>query len=100
MFIVLSSYTAPIEEIDLVLPDHAEWLTRHYDTGEFLFSGRRKPRVGDVIIARPMVRGKLDAILSTDPLAYREMVHYEVIEFSATRTAPGLNWANETLLAG
>lgn len=98
MYVVLSTYTAPIEEIDLVLPDHAEWLTRHYEAGEFLMSGRREPRVGGVIIARPMLRGKLDAILATDPFSYRHLVHYEVIEFSATRTARELNWINEALI--
>lgn len=96
----MSTYTAPIEEIDLSLPDHAEWLTKHYETGEFLVSGRRAPRVGGVIIARAMARGKLDAILATDPFSYRHLVHYEVIEFSATRTARELNWMNEALVAG
>lgn len=97
MYVVLSTYSAPREEIDLLLPDHVEWLSRHYDSGEFLVSGRRKPAVGDVIITRPMLRGKLDAILSTDPLSYRGLVHYEVIEFAATRTAPNLNWVNELI---
>jgi uncharacterized protein YciI len=99
MYVVLSTYTAPIEEIDLVLPDHAEWLTKHYEAGDFLLSGRREPRVGGVIIARQMLRGKLDAILSTDPFAFRHMVHYEGIAFSATRTARELNRVNENLVA-
>lgn len=97
MYVVLSTYTAPIEEIDFVLPDHAEWLTKHYEAGDFLMSGRRAPRVGGVIIARQMLRGKLDAILATDPFAYRHLVHYEVIEFNATRTARVLNSINEAL---
>ncbi|MGH3449280.1 MAG: YciI family protein [Haloechinothrix sp.] len=99
MYVVLSTYTAPIAEIDYVLPDHSEWLTKQYEAGHFLFSGRREPRVGGVIIARPMLRGKLDAILATDPFAYRHLVHYEVIEFSATRTARELNWINEALIS-
>lgn len=98
MYVVLSTYTAPLEEIDFVLPDHSEWLAKHYEAGDFLMSGRREPRVGGVIIARPMLRGKLDAILATDPFAYKHMVHYEVIEFSATRTAKELNWINEALV--
>lgn len=97
MYVVLSTYTAPIEEIDFVLPDHAEWLTKHYEAGDFLMSGRREPRVGGVIIARQMLRGKLDAILATDPFAFRHLVHYEVIEFNATRTARELNAVNEAL---
>lgn len=98
MYVVLSTYTAPLEEIDFVLPDHAEWLAKRYEAGDFLMSGRREPRTGGVIIARAMARGKLDAILATDPFAYKHLVHYEVIEFSATRTAKELNWINETLV--
>lgn len=99
MYVVLSTYTAPIEEIDFVLPDHAAWLDKHYEAGDFLMSGRREPRVGGVIIARSMPRGKLDAILSMDPFSYRHLVHYEVIEFRATRTAREINALNEALAA-
>ncbi|MGC7097152.1 YciI family protein [Amycolatopsis lurida] len=97
MYVVLVNYTAPLEEIDYALADHAEWLTRQYEQHHFLASGRRNPRIGGVIIARPMPRGKLDAILATDPFALRHLATYEVIEFSATRTAPELNRINEAL---
>ncbi|MDV6011547.1 YciI family protein [Haloechinothrix sp. LS1_15] len=97
MYVAVSTYTAPINEIDYVLPEHIEWLERHYDSGDFLVSGRREPRVGGVIIARPMLRGKLDAILATDPFSYRHLARYDVYEFAATRTAPELNWINETV---
>ncbi|MEU3627993.1 hypothetical protein BS329_12630 [Amycolatopsis coloradensis] len=97
MYVVLLAYTAPIEEIDYVLPDHAEWLTRQYERGNFLASGRRDPRIGVVIIARPMARGKLDAILATDPFSVKHMAAYEVIEFSPTRTAPELRSVNEAV---
>ncbi|SFP35406.1 Uncharacterized conserved protein YciI, contains a putative active-site phosphohistidine [Amycolatopsis arida] len=97
MHVVLVNYTAPLQEIDYALPDHAEWLAKHYECGHFLASGRRTPRTGGVIIARPMSRGKLDAILATDPFAVRHLAQYEVIEFSATRTAPELRALNEAI---
>lgn len=95
MYVAVSIYTAPIDEIDYVLPEHVEWLNRHIATGDFLMSGRRDQRVGGVILARPMLRGKLDAILATDPFSYRNLTKYEVYEFSVRRTAPELNWLNE-----
>ncbi|WP_158888693.1 YciI family protein [Amycolatopsis anabasis] len=97
MYVVLVNYTAPLEEVDYVLPDHVEWLAKQYDHGYFLASGRRVPRDGGVIIARPMLRGKLDAILATDPFAIKHMAKYEVIEFSPTRTAPELRMINEAV---
>ncbi|WP_116047253.1 YciI family protein [Amycolatopsis palatopharyngis] len=97
MFVVLLTHIAPVEEIDLVLPDHAEWLAKQYERGNFLASGRREPRTGGVIIAKPMSRGKLDAILATDPFVVGHLVHYEVIEFVATRTAHELHALNEAV---
>ncbi|SEO61243.1 YciI family protein [Amycolatopsis saalfeldensis] len=97
MFVVLLNYTAPIEEIDYVLPDHAQWLAKQYEQGLFLASGRRNPRIGGVIITRPMARGKLDAILATDPFSVQHLARYEVIEFSPTKTAPELRLVNEAV---
>jgi uncharacterized protein YciI len=97
MYVVLLNYIVSIEEIDLVLPDHAEWLAKQYEHGHFLASGRRVPRIGGVILARPMSRGKLDAILASDPFAVQHLAKYEVIEFIATKTAPELRFVNEAV---
>jgi uncharacterized protein YciI len=98
MYIVLLSYTAPVEEVDYVLPDHVAWLARQYAAGHFLMSGRQPTRNGDVIIARSMTRGKLEALLATDPFDTNRLVHHEIVEFRATGTAPGLSQINEALL--
>ena len=50
-----------------------------------------------VILTRPCVRGKLDAVLATDPLVVQHLAHYTVIEFSATRTAHEFHAINEAL---
>ncbi|GAA4612782.1 YciI family protein [Saccharopolyspora hordei] len=90
MFVVLLHYTAPESDIDAYLVDHYEWVSRHYDAGDFIAAGHRHPRSGAVIIARAMARGRLDAILATDPFALHKLVRYEVIEFHALRTVPEL----------
>jgi uncharacterized protein YciI len=97
MYIVILAYTAPREEIDYLLPDHIEWLTRHYEAGRFLCSGRQPTHAGRVIITRPMPRAKLEALLATDPLHVARMVSHQVVEFEATRTAPELARVNEAL---
>jgi uncharacterized protein YciI len=99
MYIVMIAYVAPREEIDYLLPDHIEWLTKHYDAGYFLCSGRRPTHTGRVIITRPMPRARLEALLATDPLDMARMVRHEVVEFEATRTAPELARVNEALAA-
>ncbi|PRX49024.1 uncharacterized protein YciI [Prauserella shujinwangii] len=97
MYIVLLTYTAPLPEIDYELPDHAEWLARQFEHDYFLASGRRDRHLGEVIITRPMARGKLDAVLATDPLALKHLAHYEVVEFAATKTAAELRTVNEAI---
>ncbi|MEU0885947.1 YciI family protein [Lentzea sp. NPDC005914] len=100
MFIVLLKYSAPLEQIDYALPDHREWVEKQYERGLFLASGRQVPRVGGVIITRPMPRGKLEALLATDPWCEQKLVKYEICEFEATRTAPELMKLNEAVLQG
>lgn len=97
MYVVQLTYTAPRQEVDYVLPEHMEWLARQYEHNHLLASGRRERNLGEVLIARPMVRGKLDAMLATDPLALGHLAHYEVVEFSATRTCPELRVLNEAI---
>ncbi|TDC95932.1 hypothetical protein E1161_03970 [Saccharopolyspora aridisoli] len=90
MFVVLLQYTAPEPDIDAQLVDHYEWVTQHYDAGDFIAAGHRHPRNGAVIIARAMSRGRLEAILATDPFALHKLVRYEIVEFQALRTIPEL----------
>lgn len=97
MYVVLLTYTAPVEEVDYALPDHVEWLDRHFKSEEFLAAGRQNPREGCVIITRPMTRARLEAILCMEPFFVRHLATHEVIEFSPTRTAPALRLLNELL---
>ncbi|WP_028661579.1 YciI family protein [Saccharomonospora saliphila] len=95
MYVVLLSYTAPQNEIDYVLPDHSDWITRQYEHGLLLASGRRPDHDGEVLIVKPMPVGRLEATLATNPLVLNKYVTHEVIEFSATRTCPELREVNE-----
>jgi uncharacterized protein YciI len=98
MYIALLNHTAPIEEIDYLLADHVEWLVKHFREGHFLAAGKAASRADGVILARPMPRLKLDAVLASDPFVVKHMSKYEVIEFSASRTAPELRLINEALV--
>ncbi|MBB5956216.1 uncharacterized protein YciI [Saccharothrix tamanrassetensis] len=97
MYVVLLEYIKPLAEVDYALPEHVDWLNKQYEAGRFLASGRQVPRVGGVIIVRPMPRGRLDALLATDPFAQQKLARYRVVEFEATRTAPELAKVNEAV---
>ena len=100
MYVVMLHYTAPAEEVNLILPDHSNWIRQHYRAGDFLIEGRSAPQNGSIIIACAMKRGRLDAILATDPLALQHMVRPEVIEFQALRTVPELARYADRLVGG
>lgn len=43
MFVLELSYTAPLEAVDALLPDHVAWLDGLYEQGVFLRPGARSP---------------------------------------------------------
>jgi uncharacterized protein YciI len=90
MFIVTLTYLKPVEEIDALMPGHVAWLDKGYADGLFIASGRRIPRTGGVILARSGDEAALAGYLARDPFAVHGAARFDVVEFSATKTAPGL----------
>lgn len=89
MFIVMLTYQRPLSEIDALMRRHVAWLERHYESGLFIASGRRVPRVGGVILARSGDAAALEAAMQEDPFVKHGAASFEVIEFTASMTAPG-----------
>jgi uncharacterized protein YciI len=90
MFIIVLRYIKPMEEIDKVLAAHREFLKSNYQKGIFLLSGRQVPRTGGVILAKAKSRQELEAIAKQDPFYLAGVSTFEIIEFIATMSAPGL----------
>jgi uncharacterized protein YciI len=81
----------PLERIDDALEAHRQFLAHHFDPGVFIAAGPKIPRDGGIILASSIDCERLDAILAADPFVVQKLARYEVIEFKATRLAPGLN---------
>lgn len=90
MFAIILTYRNDLSSIDPYLDSHIEWLEKYYRQGIFLFSGRRQPRIGGVIIAHNVTRGTLDQILSEDPFYAHQIADYQIVEFRATKTRSDL----------
>jgi uncharacterized protein YciI len=97
MYLALLTYTAPETEVDYALPDHSDWLRTQFTRGLFLLSGKGTGAADHVILTRSLLRGKLDAVLASDPFVVQRLARYDVIEFTATRTAQELLAINEAL---
>jgi uncharacterized protein YciI len=89
MFILSLTYIAPLDQVDIHIAPHMDWVAKAYESGTFLASGRKEPRTGGVILAQGE-RSQLDALVATDPFAIAGVARYEITEVALTRTAPGL----------
>lgn len=90
MFAVVLTYTAPLTEIDRLVPGHREWLREQYAAGRLLVSGARTPRTGGVLLFATMPRAELDAALDEDPFAVNGVADREVVEFTGTSSVDAL----------
>lgn len=85
MFLILVTYTKPIEEIDAHLVAHREYLDEGYRNNYFVVSGPRKPRTGGIIISQLSDRAQLEAILKNDPFHIHGVATYEIVEFTPVK---------------
>jgi len=93
MYVVLLEYVdtseAALQALDALVPEHRAFLDRHYAAGHFVVSGAQIPRTGGVILARPMERATLDAILAEDPFHREKRASYRIVEFTPSKFASG-----------
>lgn len=90
MFIVLLTYTKPLEVVDALVPAHREFLQCMYRAGTFLLSGRKEPRDGGVILANAESVQALQLVLAQDPFQIHDVASYQVIQFTPTMARPAL----------
>lgn len=81
MFILLLSYKKTLEDIELYLVQHREFLERYYQAGIFIMSGPKVPRTGGVILVNSMDKNSLQEIIKEDPFYQYELADYDIIEF-------------------
>jgi uncharacterized protein YciI len=89
MFLILLRYTRPLQDVELLLTAHRQFLSDYYSSGHFLMSGGMQPRHGGVILAALQDRAEAQAIIARDPFFIEGVAHHEIIEFTPTATADG-----------
>ncbi|KWX88705.1 GTP cyclohydrolase [Paenibacillus riograndensis] len=85
MFIINLSYIKPISEVENHLNEHVKYLDEYYKSNKFIFSGRKVPRTGGVILVNVLSKEELDFILKKDPFYQNQIAHYEVTEVEITK---------------
>ena len=76
--------------VDALLPMHVLWLPQRFDSGYFMVAGRQELRVGEVILAKDLVRLALGELLAAHPI--QVVAHYWVLPLMLARTGPKLAW--------
>lgn len=89
MFIAILTYQKSIEDVEKNLDEHNRYLDKNYKLGNFIFSGRRNPRVGGVILINQESEEKVLEIIKEDPFYFKEIAKYEFINFIPTKYSEG-----------
>lgn len=87
MFVIELTYKAELAEIDAHMAAHVVFLKKYYAAGNFLVSGRKKPRDGGIILAVGRSRRQIEAIVAEDPFYQQRLADFRIIEFRASQRA-------------
>jgi uncharacterized protein YciI len=90
MFVILSSYLKPIDEVEKYLQAHRDYLEIGYQKNYFIASGPQVPRVGGVILSPLHDRATIEEFMAQDPFHLQGIAHYQIIEFQAVKMHPAL----------
>lgn len=85
MFLILLTYRKPIEDVEEYLAEHVAFLDKYYALNKFVFSGRKNPRTGGIILVNHVSKTDVVEIIEEDPFKKHEIANYEIIEFIPTR---------------
>src|SRR5699024_2115370 len=85
MFIVSLSYKKEIREVEKFLKSHVQFLDQYYSEKKFIFSGRKNPRTGGIILVRHVDQNTLMEIIRQDPFYQNEIADYDITEVIPTK---------------
>lgn len=85
MFIISLTYKKDISEVEKYLEPHMQFIEKYYLEKKFIFSGRKNPRTGGVILARNIDNDTLEEMISQDPFYQNGIADYEITEVIPTK---------------
>ena len=85
MVIVMLSYKKKITDVEKFIEPHVEFLNKYYAEKKIIFSGRKEPRTGGIIVFRNVTKEEAREIVKQDPFYQNEIADYEITEVVPTR---------------
>ena len=82
LFVILVTYTKPLEIIESILQEHRAFLQKGYESGHLLASGPKNPKKGGIVIGKFDSKESVETFFKYDPYAQNNVATYQVLEFT------------------
>ena len=85
MYLMISTYVAPLDEVDAVRDDHLRFIDDLERRRLLVSAGRQDPPVGGVVLLAAATEGEAVALMADDPYVRRGVARYQAIGWQPTR---------------
>ncbi|WP_067494048.1 YciI family protein [Actinoplanes sp. TFC3] len=85
MYVMISTYLAPLEEVDDAREDHLAFLAGLEERGLVVSAGRQQPAVGGVVILGVDSEDEAVKLMTQDPYVQRNLAEYRAIGWQPSR---------------
>ena len=85
MFLVITTYKKSMDEVERFLSAHSAFLDKYYESKKVIFSGRRNPRIGGMILFNVEKQSDVLSIIEKDPFKKNGIAEYKLFEFIPTK---------------
>jgi uncharacterized protein YciI len=89
-YIIHITYVVPQNEVDLVRPEHRNYLQGFYEKGMMLFSGPRIPPTGGILVAMAESDEAIRRMVADDPFNIKGVATYDIVEMKPAMWAAEL----------
>lgn len=92
MFVILLKFSTNKAKAGQFMDRHNAWLREGFAKGTFVLSGSIQPKAGGAVLAHNATPEQIRAILNEDPFVAEDVVTAEIVEISASKSIPELEF--------
>lgn len=85
IFIIDITYTKPLAEVEKVTVEHRVYLDKFYASKHLIFSGRKNPPTGGVIVGMFSDIKEAENFVAGDPFKIQNIAEYKITEFNPVK---------------
>lgn len=85
MYLMISTYLRPLDEVDAARPDHFEFMAGLEASGVVVGAGRQDPPTGGIVLLDVATEAQARELMAGDPYVQRGLASYEPTGWLPTR---------------